>query len=162
MKEEKTAYRTEVRKEDRENVGRLVAETGFFSAEESLIATELIAERLEKGDESGYFFLFAEENERLVGYACFGPIPGTLQSFDLYWIVVDPSLQGRGIGRSLLEAAEREMAKQGAGRIYIDTSSRPQYEPTRSFYNSCGYREDAFLADFYAPGDGKIIFVKTF
>jgi GNAT superfamily N-acetyltransferase len=162
MKKAKTAYRKEVRPEDREDVVRLVAKTGFFSAEEILIATELIDERLSKGDESGYFFLFAEEDERLVGYACFGPIPGTLQSFDLYWIVVDPSLQGRGIGRLLLDAAEREMAGQGGGRIYIDTSSRPQYEPTRCFYKACGYCEDAFLEDFYAPGDGKIIFVKSF
>jgi GNAT superfamily N-acetyltransferase len=162
MREAKTAYRTEVRRADRQNVGSLVAKTGFFSAEERLIATELIDERLAKGDESGYFFLFAEEKERLVGYACFGPIPGTLQSFDLYWIVVDPSLQRHGVGRSLLEAAEREMAKRGAGRIYIDTSSRPQYEPTRGFYKACGYREEAFLADFYAPGDGKIVFVKSF
>ena len=162
MKKVKTAYRTEVRREDREDVGRLVTKTGFFSAGEILIATELIDERLAKGDESGYFFLFAEEGKRLVGYACFGPIPGTLQSFDLYWIVVDPSLQGRGIGRSLLNAAERKMAGQGAGRIYIDTSSRPQYELTRGFYKACGYREDAFLEDFYAPGDGKIIFVKSF
>ena len=150
-----------MRRKDREDVARLVAKTGFFSAEEILIATELIDERLAKGDESGYFFLFAEEDERLVGYACFGPIPGTLQSFDLYWIVVDPSLQNRGIGRLLLDAAEREMAGQGAGRIYIDTSSRAQYEPTRSFYKACGYREGAFLEDFYTPGDGKIIFLKS-
>jgi ribosomal protein S18 acetylase RimI-like enzyme len=157
----KTSYRTEARPEDRENVGRLVAKTGFFSAEEIYIAEELISERLAKGEDSGYFFLFAEENQLLAGYACFGPIPGTLQRFDLYWIVVDPSLQRRGIGRSLLNAVEREVAARGGGRIYIDTSSRPQYESTRRFYASCGYREDALLRDFYAPGDGKVIFVKS-
>jgi hypothetical protein len=52
------------------------------------------------------------------------------------------------------------MAQRGARRIYADTSSRPQYEPTRRFYEACGYRREAFLADFYAPGDGKIIFGK--
>jgi ribosomal protein S18 acetylase RimI-like enzyme len=161
MKKAKTAYRTQVRREDKDNVARLVAKTGFFSAGEILIATELIDERLAKGEKSGYSFFFAEEDERLVGYACFGPIPGTLQSFDLYWIVVDPSLHNRGIGRSLLDAAEREVAAQGGKRVYIDTSSRAQYEPTRGFYKACGYREGAFLEDFYAPGDGKIIFLKS-
>jgi D-alanine-D-alanine ligase len=153
-------FREEVRPEDRRAVDRLVRATGFFSEEEAEIAVELVEERLAKGDASGYFFLFAEEGDRLLGYACFGPIPGSVHSFDLYWIAVAPGEQGRGIGRTLMAASERIMAGCGARRVYADTSSRPQYEPTRAFYLACGYREEAFLADFYAPGDGKVIFVK--
>jgi len=154
--------REEARPEDREAVDRLVRATGFFSEEEIGIAVELVGERLEKGEASGYHFLFAEGEGRLLGYACFGPIPGSTHSFDLYWIVVDPGAQGRGLGRRLIEGAERIMAGRGARRVYADTSSRPQYAPTRSFYIACGYREEAFLEDFYAPGDGKAIFVKPF
>jgi GNAT superfamily N-acetyltransferase len=153
-------FRENVRSEDRQAVGRLVRATGFFSEEEIVIAVELVEERLTRGDASGYFFIFAEEGDRMLGYACFGPIPGSVHSFDLYWIAVDPGEQGRGIGRSLMAAAERRMVGRGARRIYADTSSRPQYEPTRAFYLSCGYIEEAFLTDFYAPGDGKIIFLK--
>ncbi|MBU3932662.1 MAG: hypothetical protein KKF01_09520, partial [Proteobacteria bacterium] len=58
-------WREEPRPEDREAVGRVVRATGFFSEEESGIAVELIAERLAKGEASGYFFLFAEEERRL-------------------------------------------------------------------------------------------------
>ncbi len=154
------AYREPLRPEDREAVGRLVRATGFFSEQEIGIAVELVEERLAKGEASGYSFLFAESADRLLGYACFGPIPGTVSSFDLYWIAVDPGEQGHGIGRTLIAGAERIMAKRGAGRIYADTSSRPRYDPTRAFYLACGYREAAFLADFYGPGDGKVIFVK--
>jgi D-alanine-D-alanine ligase len=154
-------YREEVRPEDREAVGRLVRATGFFSEEEAEIAVELVDERLAKGEASGYFFLFAEEEGRLAGYACFGPIPGSLHSYDLYWIAVEPNEQGRGLGRKLLDASEGIMARHGARRVYADTSSRPQYEPTRTFYLACGYLREAFLADFYAPGDGKVIFVKA-
>ena len=153
-------FREEVRPEDREAIGRLVRATGFFSEEEIGIAVELVEERLAKGDASGYFFLLAEEGNHLLGYVCFGPIPGSVHSFDLYWIAVDPRAQGRGIGRALMAAAERIMAGRGARRIYADTSSRPQYEPTRSFYLAYGYLEAAFLHDFYAPDDGKVIFVK--
>lgn len=153
-------FREEARPEDGQAIGRLVRATGFFSEEEAEIAVELVEERLARGDASGYFFLFAEEADRLLGYACFGPIPGSVHSFDLYWIAVDPGEQGRGIGRMLMAASERIMAGHGASLIYADTSSRPQYEPTRAFYLACGYREEAFLADFYAPGDGKVIFVK--
>jgi ribosomal protein S18 acetylase RimI-like enzyme len=160
LMENTIVYREEVRPEDREAVGRLVRATGFFSEEESGIAVELVDERLAKGEASGYLFLFAEEEARLSGYACFGPIPGSLHSCDLYWIAVDPNGQGRGIGKKLLAESERLMAERGARRVYADTSSRPQYEPTRAFYLACGYRQEAFLPDFYAPGDGKVIFVK--
>lgn len=153
-------FRGEVKPEDRQAVGRLVRATRFFSEEEIGIAVELVDERLAKGDASGYFFLFAEAGNRLIGYTCFGPIPGTAHSFDLYWIAVDPAEQGRGAGRKLMAMSERLMAERGGLRVYADTSSRPQYEPTRAFYLSCGYLQEAFLADFYAPGDGKVIFAK--
>jgi ribosomal protein S18 acetylase RimI-like enzyme len=154
-------YREEVRQEDREAVGRLVHTTGFFSKEEYDIALELIDDRLARGKACGYFFLFAEEGGRLLGYTCFGPIPGSSHSFDLYWIAVDPHAQGRGLGRKLLTESERLMAEHGARRVYADTSSRPQYKPTQAFYLACGYVQEAVLADFYAPNDGKIIFVKV-
>jgi ribosomal protein S18 acetylase RimI-like enzyme len=160
-KQRKHTYRQEVRPEDREAVGRHVRSTGFFSEEEHLIAVELVDERLAKGEASGYFFLFAEEGDRLLGYTCFGPIAGTVHSYDLYWIAVDPNVQGRGIGKQLMAESERLMTEHGAHRVYADTSSRSQYESTRAFYRACGYLQDAFLADFYAPGDGKIIFVKV-
>lgn len=146
---------------DREAVGALARATGFFSEEEAAIAEELVAERLAKGPGSGYDFLFAEEGGRLQGYACFGPIPGSVHSYDLYWIVVAPEDQGRGLGRRLLAAAEERMGAAGARRIYAETSSRPQYEPTRRFYEACGYRPEALLRDFYAPGDGKVILCKA-
>jgi ribosomal protein S18 acetylase RimI-like enzyme len=154
-------YRQNVRSDDREAIGRLVRATGFFSAEEEGIAVELIDERLMKGEASGYFFLFAEEKDLLLGYTCFGPIPGSAHSYDLYWIAVDPEAQGKGIGKTLMVESERLMAARGARRVYADTSSRPQYEPTRAFYRARGYVQEACLSDFYGPGEGKIIFVKT-
>lgn len=154
-------FREEVSPQDSQKVERLVRATGFFSEEEIGIAVELVEERLARGNASGYWFVFAEAENRLLGYACFGPIPGSVHSFDLYWIAVDPGAQGRGIGRLLMKAAERRMAERGARRIFADTSSRPQYEPTRAFYRACGYLEEALLSDFYAPQDGKVIFAKT-
>src|SRR4030043_736916 len=109
------AWRDEPRPEGREAVDRLAPATGFFSEEECGIAVELIAERLAKGEASGYFFLFAEEERRLSGYTCFGPIPGSLHSYDLYWIAVDPGRQGLGLGRKLMAMAGGLLAQQGAG-----------------------------------------------
>ena len=154
--------RAGVRPEDREAVRRIVASTGFFSSSEEEIAVELVDDALSKGEaKSGYHFVFAEEAGKPVGYVCFGPIDGTEKSHDLYWIVVESGRRGGGLGRTLEQACVRGVDALGGHRIYVDTSSRAQYEPTRAFYRACGYTEAARLDHFYAEGDGKVIFVKS-
>jgi ribosomal protein S18 acetylase RimI-like enzyme len=148
---------------DVERVARLLEATGFFRPDEVAIGAELIEERLAEGPASGYQLLFADdaERDRLLGYACYGPIPLTLGSWDLYWIAVAPDAQGRGLGRVLLAESESRIAAAGGANVFVDTSGRPDYAPTRAFYERCGYRVAARLADFYAPGDDKVIFQKT-
>ena len=153
--------REELTPADPDRVYALAAATGFFSREEAEVAAELAEERLTRGAASGYHFLLAEEAGELLGFACFGPIPCTRGAYDLYWIVVRPDRQGGGLGRLLLTAAEARIAAAGGRRVYIDTSSRPQYAPTRAFYRACGFHQEALLADFYDQGDGKAIFCKV-
>jgi len=153
-------YRKEVRPDDLHNVRRIVESSGFFSTAEVKIAVELVHERLTKGTQSGYNFLFLEREGEVIGYSCFGRIPCTEASYDVYWIAVHDSCRGKGVGKKLLTETETEIVQQGGERIYVDTSSREQYEPTRRFYLACGYREEAVLDDFYAPGDAKVIYVK--
>jgi ribosomal protein S18 acetylase RimI-like enzyme len=69
-------------------------------------------------------------------------------------------MRGKGLGTALLEESERRIASMGGTRVYIETSARSLYEPTRAFYLARGYREEARLADYYAPGDAKVIYVK--
>lgn len=137
----------------------LVKRTAYFNDEEVGIAAELVEERLAKSVESGYEFVLADDDAgRLLGYACFGRIPCTTNRFDLYWIAVEPQEQGRGLGRELLRAAEERIVALGGARVYVDTSTKPQYAATRSFYERCGYELDAALEGFYGPGDGKAIY----
>ena len=86
--------------------------------------------------------------------------PLTRSSFDLYWIVVCPDRQGAGLGRRLLALVEAAAFRQGGARLYAETSSRPLYAPTRAFYRATGFDPAAELPDFYAPGDGKLVFAK--
>jgi ribosomal protein S18 acetylase RimI-like enzyme len=143
-------------------VRRLTTASGGFSDTEVQIAVELVEERLARGLEaSGYHFLFAETEAREpLGYACFGPIPLTAASWDLYWIAVPALAQRQGIGRRVLAAAETAAVAAGAATLYADTSGRSDYARTRDFYRRAGYEDVAELADFYAPGDAKIIFAK--
>ncbi|ABW67695.1 GCN5-related N-acetyltransferase [Desulfosudis oleivorans Hxd3] len=154
-------FRYEVTDDDPAEVRLLASATGFFSPEEIEIAVELVGERLARGPASGYAFVFREdENGRLLGYACFGPVPCTRSSYDLYWIAVHPDFQKNGLGRVLMAEAERLIARAGGTQVYADTSDRPQYAPTRRFYERCGYVRVAGLPEFYGPEDGKVVFEK--
>jgi ribosomal protein S18 acetylase RimI-like enzyme len=141
---------------------RLVSEAGVFSEPEVDLAVSLAEDALAHGaEESGHHFLLASQGGRLLGYTCYGPIDGTQGSFDLYWIVVDPAGQGRGLGRRLLDLTEQRVRDAGGRRIYAETSGRPDYAPTRSFYERSGYTAEARLADFYAPGDDRVTYGKA-
>jgi ribosomal protein S18 acetylase RimI-like enzyme len=155
------AFRTQVRPGDPAGIRALARATGFFSAEEEQIATELVEESLARGEAAGYHYLFADGDGQIDGYVCYGPIPCTRESYDLYWIAVAPQTQGRGLGRRLVAATEERVAALGGSRIYVETSGRPQYGPTRAFYEACGYVVAARMADFYAPGDDKVVFLKV-
>ncbi|MCC7292654.1 MAG: GNAT family N-acetyltransferase [Phycisphaerales bacterium] len=181
--------RAESRPSDGAAVREIVASSGFFHAFEIDVALELVEDRLARGAASDYRFIFADlggrradvdreganahgggadaddgradEDCKPVGYACYGPIACTLGSFDLYWIAVHELYRGGGLGRRLMSEVETRIAGEGGRKVYIETSSRPQYEPTRRFYERCGYVVEAVLPDFYAAGDGKVILAKS-
>ncbi|MBK8945572.1 MAG: GNAT family N-acetyltransferase [Ignavibacteriae bacterium] len=153
--------RNTAKKKDIENIREIVSSTGFFSNDEVDIAVELVEERLSKGIESGYYFLFLEMDGKTVGYSCFGPIPATKFSFDLYWIAVHKDFQSLGLGKILLVESEKVISNLGGNRIYVETSGREQYISTRKFYLACNYKEEAVLQDFYAPGDAKYLYLKV-
>ena len=167
------ALRSDVRPDDAAAVREVVASTGFFHNFEIDVAVELVQERLGQGLASGYHFVFADDphTQMAVGYACFGQIPCTAGSFDLYWIAVHDRWRGRGLGTRLMSEAERAMAagvpdESGRGlavarRVYVETSSTLRYEPTRQFYVRCGYAQEARLQNFYAEGDDKLVLVKV-
>jgi ribosomal protein S18 acetylase RimI-like enzyme len=145
---------------DHDAVRAIVEATRFFRPDEVDVAVELVEERLARGMESGYHFIFAEREDMVIGYACYGPIPCTVASYDVYWIAVDPRFQGNGVGRQLMRAVELAIAELGGSRMYVDTSGQDRYAPTRRFYEQCGFRQAARLEDFYAPGDDRVIYCK--
>ena len=156
------SIRYEAVPEDMKQIRDLVEATGFFRPDEIEIAGELVQEHLEKGPaESGYYFVVASKNGKVIGYGCYGPIPCTLTSYDIYWVAVSPEFQGKGLGKIILTEMERLIFEAGGKRAYVETSTQIRYASTRSFYERCGYRCDVVLDDFYEPGDGKAIYSKS-
>ena len=148
----------------------LTRETGFFSDDEVLIVDELARASLDRGVASGYHMLLAvdastadgaDRRDHPLGFACFGPVPCTEGSWHLYWVVVDKGMQGRGLGRIIQAEAERRIRAMGGRKLFLETSDRPQYAPTRGFYESRGFREEARLADYYQPGEACLHYSKV-
>jgi ribosomal protein S18 acetylase RimI-like enzyme len=145
---------------DRDPIEGLLHATSMFTEDEILVALELVDVGLGRREGSGYLFLVAEDGDGVAGYACYGETPATEGTWDLYWIAVDPARQGRGIGRRLVEAVERDIAEHGGRLVVVETAGKDSYAPTRAFYERTGYPEHARIRDFYRPGDDKVIHVK--
>jgi D-alanine-D-alanine ligase len=154
-------FRTEPVETDKAEIRALLESSGFFHPWEIEVAIELVDDRLAKGTASEYLFLFAEAAGKTVGYACYGPVTMAQGRFELYWIAVDDSRRGQGIGKLLLGRAEDHMRELGGRYIYSETSSRDIYRPTREFYRKEGFREVARVPHFYADDDDKVIFMKA-
>lgn len=147
---------------DRPGLERLVRSVELFSAAEMEVAMEVLDAYLaHPGLDYHAIGAFTHGGE-LAGYACFGPTPCTEGTWDLYWIAVAGEVRGQGIGSVLMEAVEPMVVAKGARLLVIETASRADYAPTRAFYERRGYTAVAQVPDFYAPGDDRVIFVRSF
>ena len=143
---------------DRGRIEEISRAVGLFRDDEVAVALEVFDGAVAGSPD--YTPLGAELDGRLAGWICWGPTPCTLGTFDLYWMAVDPALHGAGIGTTLLHAMERRLA--GVARlIVVETAGRPDYAPTRAFYEARGYRAVSRIPDFYAVGDDLVVYVKV-
>ncbi len=74
---------------------------------------------------------------------------------------MDPSAQGHGVGHALLAQVEAGVRARGGRLLVIETSDTPAYAPARWLYETSGYRCEAVVPNFYAPGDDLLVFSKN-
>jgi ribosomal protein S18 acetylase RimI-like enzyme len=142
--------------DDRDGVEAMTRGTGLFSDAEIAVALEVFDDGFVDPD---YESAGVEVDGTLAGWACWGPTPNHPGTFDLYWIVVSRARQGLGLGALLLG----EMGRRIAGRartVLVETSGRPDYAPTRAFYERHGYRQVGLEAGHYGPGDDLVRYAK--
>ena len=148
---------------DRTALHALLCDVELFAAHEVRVADELIAEVL--SGSTDYLVDVADEagdtGAAPVGFVCYGHNPVTDAVYDIYWIVVAPGMQRRGIGRALLAHAEQSIRGRAGRAITIETSNRADYGPAGRLYESCGYARVAEIADFYQPGEAMRTFMKV-
>ena len=150
-----------VTREDRDAVLALLTQPKFFRPDELKIGQEVLDDSIRDGAGGHYQSFVLEEDGQVSGWVCFGPTPCAVGTYDIYWIAVAASRQRGGIGAALMDFVETRIRERGGRLAIIETSGRDGYAPTRAFYLKLGYREASRVRDFYAPGDDKIISVKT-
>ncbi|OGN92857.1 MAG: hypothetical protein A2Z75_07260 [Chloroflexi bacterium RBG_13_50_10] len=145
---------------DKPAVMQMLRDIPGFKPAEVDVAEEVLDSYLGDSTRSGYHVFVAEVGSSLAGYICYGPTPLTEGTWDIYWLAVTTNQQSQGIGKALLAFAEN-IIKGTKGRLaLIETSSKPEYEATTYFYQAQGYELAGRIADFYAPGDDKLVFQK--
>ncbi len=151
------------RLEDAGAIVRIAQDTGVFTPEELRVVQEMIDAYFDPAPRDDHTFVIYRNGNpnSIAGFACFGPTPLTDRVWDLYWICVDRLQQYTGIGSKLLREIEDDLQRRGARTIYLETADSPAYQPARDFYERHGYERAAHLADFYAPGEGKVIYRKA-
>ena len=147
-------------KRDKPPLMSILRDTPEFTPPELIVAEEIIDCYLQDPIRSGYRILIAEDDSSVCGYICYGPTPLTQGTWDLYWAAVARKTRGKGIGKALWEKAEDDIKKDGGRLAVIETSSKPDYEPTRRFHKARGYENVGRIVDFYSPGDDMLIYIK--
>ena len=108
-----------------------------YPADRETIAVRLNALRLV--DPAGRV-LVAVEGDQVVGFATLHSTPVLHRATGvgrITGIAVRPSVQGRGVGRELLRAAEGHFRAQGLERIEV--TSGPTHQAAYQFYRRLGY-----------------------
>jgi len=150
-----------LRAEDRDRIRPMVAGTGVFRDDEIDVAVEVFGDAVARPGADYYGVGAYDDDGTLLGFTLYGPTPCTTATWDLYWIVVGRAAQRLGLGRRLMDAAERDIASRGGRLVVVETSSREDYGPTRGFYESIGYGSTARIPEYYAPQDDLVVYTKV-
>ena len=146
--------------EDRGPIAQILRDSGVFRPDEVGVGLELLDESLTPKPDTDYRWVIAEGASGVLGFACYGPVPLTDATYDLYWIAVALPMRGTGLASRLESAAATDATARGARWLIAETSTTTPFEPARRFYLRNGYRPLGEVPDFYRPGDGRLTFGK--
>lgn len=83
---------------------------------------------------------------------------GPRENVWLSWFAVKPSLQGRGVGTSLLNAAQDKARERGFTKMLIETYEGPDFACARAFYENRGFAKTGEIRDYLPSGESMVVF----
>ncbi len=139
---------------------RIARSPEVFKNQEIEVLKEVLDDLLHN-HQTGYYLFEEKQDENAVGFVIFGKTPLTEFGWDIYWMAVERSCQGRGVGRKLLRRVEEFILdRQPRAILRVETSSRKEYVHARNLYGKQGFQVTGRIPNFYSPGDDLIVFHK--
>lgn len=125
----------------------------------STMLDDMISDYLTNTTTSDIWFTALDQDIPIsIGYCA--PEKMTEGTFNLYAIAVHSSYQGKGIGKQMMNYIEEYLRSINGRVLIVETSGKPEFELTRSFYLQCHYVKQAIIPEFYDEADDKVVFWK--
>jgi GNAT superfamily N-acetyltransferase len=102
-------------------------------------------------------FLIAYLDDVAVGCGAVRRLEGT--TAELKRMYVDPAVRGRGIGRALVQALEREAGRLGMTKVVLETGTR--LAPAVGLYEAMGYERIPLFGEYLASPQTSVCFGKS-
>lgn len=145
---------------DVEGLIQLTDATEYFKPLEIMALREVFDDYFKEEINYGHRCYGEFEGGRPLAYVYFAPVPMTEGTWCVYWIAVARDVQNKGLGTRLINFVEEEARNHNGRLLLIETSSLTRYESTREFYKKRGYTVASHIPDYYADGDGLVVFCK--
>lgn len=145
-----------ITKSDLNDLKEVIDSTELFPAD----LLDEMTERFFLHSNTPDIWLTKEVNQKPIVVAYCAPERMTEGTFNLYLIAVHRNFQGQGFGSEIMSYVENHLRDIGARILIVETSSLPDFELTRQFYDKLGYNREAVIKEFYQKGEDKIVFWK--
>lgn len=92
------------------------------------------AEALQKQMQEGHTFRLLYLNETAIGFASWSAVGKGI--YKLHKLYINPDVQGRGLGRYVVEEIAKELQSAGAALLYLNVN---RHNKARLFYERLGF-----------------------
>lgn len=107
--------------------------------------------------------LLSMVGDKPAGFVMIGALPGDREGetrAEVLAIAVAPGFQKRGIGKELLQCAEKRAEEWGERRLFLHTAKENHW--AQKLFLKSGYRPIALKRGFYPSGQDAIMMVNEF
>ncbi len=149
---------------DLARIKTIAVATGMFGVEEAEFFDDMLGGFLDGSIPGSQWRVVDDRSGIAQAAAYYAPEPFSDRMWNVYFIAVDPAVQGQGLGGALMAHVETTLRQRGESEarvVIVETSSTDQYRRTREFYAKIGYDEEARVREFYGPNDHKVMFWKS-
>jgi ribosomal protein S18 acetylase RimI-like enzyme len=145
---------------DRDGMIKLFSALNLFNTDELQFMSELVDNFFNQTLGEGYYWIINDNNDAITSAAYYAPESFGENVYNLYFIGVFPSEQGKGIGSTMLEYVEKHLKELEQRLLLVETSGLPNFAKTREFYLKNNYEKEATIREYYKEGDDKVIYRK--